>query len=145
VGLPIHGPGGRIAVVRGWLGLRQRDLAQELVAYGGRASREIVSHWENFDGAGRPRARMRRRNAQALAALAESRGFPVAADLFVEREGTPVELLSRQVGEMDEKLDEMAALLSDLRAEVRLLRDSEPGRRDVRRLASRDSAHERVA
>jgi hypothetical protein len=130
--------------LRGWLGLRQRDLAQELVAYGGRASREIVSHWENFDGTGQPRSRMRRRNAQALAALATSRGFPVSADLFVEREGTPVELLSRQMGEMDAKLDEMAAMLLDLQAALRLLREPESGH-DLRRLARHNAPHEDAA
>jgi hypothetical protein len=125
--------------------LRQCDLAQELVASGGRASREIVSRWENVDAAGRPRSRIRRRNAQALAALAASRGFPVSADLFIAGEGTPLELLSRQVAEMDAKLDEMAEMLRDLRADVRLLREPESGPPDVRRLASRNSVHENVA
>jgi transcriptional regulator with XRE-family HTH domain len=115
---PIHGPDGRIARIRGRLGLRQVDFAEELRKYGGRAGRETVSHWENLNAEGRPRALMTRRNARALVALAISHGLPLTEELVLEREEKPWETLARLQGTTAAQLNKLEAALAELETAV---------------------------
>lgn len=101
---PIHGPDGRVAAFRRALRLRQKDLAAVLGDCGGKASRETISHWENLYGDGRPRARVSRRNAVALARLSAVHGMSLAAELFMERREPPLEMLARQHAEVASEL-----------------------------------------
>lgn len=109
--LPVHGPHGRIAAVRRRLGLTQRDLAVAVSSFGGRASRETVSRWENVDANGCPRARMGALNAAAFAALSTARGLPLASDLFIERAETPVEAVVRRQAEITLQLEQLVLAL----------------------------------
>ena len=111
---PVHGPGGRVALLRQRLGMRQTDFARELTKYGARASRETISHWENFDAAGQPRARVSRRNARALASLASAHGLSFAAESFIEGEEKPWETLERLQMDTATQLGHLAAALADV-------------------------------
>jgi hypothetical protein len=94
--------------------LRQTDFADELCACGGRASRETVSHWENVDPEGRPRSRMTRRNAEALVALAESRGVSLPLELFIEWSEPPLQTLARQQAELSAQVAELHEMVKTL-------------------------------
>src|SRR5690348_3805245 len=95
--LPVHGPDGRIRVVREALGLKQPELAAAIREHGGRASRETVSHWENLDANGQPRSRLTRRNAGVVAELVRERlGFEVSDQLFYEPDETAWAALERR-------------------------------------------------
>jgi transcriptional regulator with XRE-family HTH domain len=118
--IPVHGPYGRIATVRSLLELRQTDLASELKARGGRASRETVSHWENFDATGQPRARMTLRNAAALAALVRDRLVltEAAEDLFFEPRETAWDAVARRQIEISEQLSQLVTAVQALHARL---------------------------
>jgi hypothetical protein len=118
--------------------MRQSELAEEIRRLGGRASRETVSHWENLDGDGQPRARMTRKNADALVALARAHGLLLTADLFVERRETPLETLARQQAEVGAKLDEIMEALKELRGEVKDLRRTQRDGAEPRQVTRRD-------
>jgi hypothetical protein len=105
--------------------MRQVEFAEALVSFSGRASRETVSRWENLDAEGKPRARMGRRNAEALAALVRAHGFSLTADLFLEHEEATILLLARQQIQIAAQLDEVLKMLRELRSEVRRLRPTD--------------------
>lgn len=114
-GLPVHGPDGRVAVVRQALGLRQVDFAKAIRDAGGRASRETVSHWENIDEEGRPRARLTRRNAEAVSRLVRDElGLDMGEQWFYEPSETALSGLERRQLEMHQLLAEALARLEEL-------------------------------
>ena len=112
-------------LVRGALGLTQRAFAAELRGRGGRASRETVSHWENVDSTGIPRARTTKRNAAVIAELARERlGLAVDAALFFEAGETAWDALERRQLEMGRQLDEVLLRLRSIEEMVSSLSSS---------------------
>jgi hypothetical protein len=117
--LPVHGPRGRVAAVRRALQLRQVDFAQEIVKRGGRTSRESISHWENLDSEGAPRARVSRRNAAVIALLIRDRlGLGASEELFYEPSETPWERLARLQLETAARVDELSRAIHELSAQL---------------------------
>jgi hypothetical protein len=105
--------------MRGALGLRQVDFARAIVKCGGRASRESVSHWENLDGEGNPRARVSRRNAAVIALLVQERlGLAAGEEFFYEPAETPWEMLAQLQLETMAQIRELATAITDLRDEL---------------------------
>jgi transcriptional regulator with XRE-family HTH domain len=108
--LPVHGPDGRIAVIRRRLGLRQVDFARAVGT-----SRETVSHWENLGPDGEPRQRATRKNARAIAELARERlGLNLDESAFLGAGETAFEVLSRRQELMQQQLDRAIELLNEL-------------------------------
>ncbi|HET7138506.1 MAG TPA: helix-turn-helix domain-containing protein [Gaiellaceae bacterium] len=92
----VHGPRGKIALVRQLLGMRQLEFARALGV-----SRESVSHWENLDADGLPRQRVTPKNAAAIAELVSSRlGEAVPASAFSETVPSPMEFLASEVARL---------------------------------------------
>jgi transcriptional regulator with XRE-family HTH domain len=120
--LPVHGPSGRVAETRRALGLRQVDLARDINAAGGRAGRETVSHWENLDAAGAPRARVSRRNAQALANLVNERlGLTATDALFFEPQETAWDAVLRRHEEINVRVARLEAAFVRLERSLELV------------------------
>lgn len=98
--LSTYGPGGRIAVVRQRLGMRQVDFGRAVGV-----GRETVSHWENLDSNGKPRQRTTPRSASAIAALVRERlGVAVLEDTFLGRAESPLDVLVRQQVALEEQV-----------------------------------------
>jgi hypothetical protein len=101
------------------MGLRQTDFSIALRALGGRASRETVSHWENLDAHGLPRARVARVNAAAIAALVRHRlGLPATEELFYEPKETAWDAALRRQSQLEADLETLEKLIEELRVEV---------------------------
>jgi DNA-binding XRE family transcriptional regulator len=107
---PVHGPDGRTAFVRRLLGLRQADFAAEIGA-----SRETVSHWENLLPDGRPRARVSRRYAMAVAELVRKRiGTHVPAGVFFDADETALDGVLIELRAVREELESLRAEVGEL-------------------------------
>jgi transcriptional regulator with XRE-family HTH domain len=117
---PIHGPDGRVALVRRALELRQTDFAVLMTELGGRVSRETVSHWENFDEHGNPRARMTRRNAGVIARLTRERlGIEEASEaMFFEPDETAWDQLNRRQLAMTAQIEELVSVVKQLQKDL---------------------------
>jgi hypothetical protein len=101
------------------LHLRQVDFAREIVKRGGRVSRESVSHWENLNSEGIPRARVSRLNAAVIAQLVRERlGLAATEELFYEPSETPWERLGRLQLETAARVQELSTAIRDLSAQL---------------------------
>src|SRR6266403_1489225 len=97
---PVHGPDGRIALVRTLLGLKQIEFASELGV-----SRETVSHWENIGPDGLPRSRSRRRHSAAIADLARKHlGERLPEGAFFAPEETAMDAVLRELRGVKQEL-----------------------------------------
>jgi transcriptional regulator with XRE-family HTH domain len=122
---PVHGPEGRVALVRLAMGMRQADLARAVAACGGRAGRETVSHWENIDADGAPRSRLTRQNAAALAAVVRNHlGLDVSAETFFEPRETVWDELKRGQLELRSQMERLHAKLEKIERQLAGLRDA---------------------